>query len=136
TVKKKETGERRLPVKYLGVPLVTTRLVCHDCKELVAKVQSRIAGWKNKFLLFAGRLQLSQSVILSMHIYWASVFMLPSRIMTDIEQLMRGFLWCQGPLRRGKAKVSWDSVCLPKAEGGLGLRKIESFNVALMSYHI
>ncbi|GJU87376.1 reverse transcriptase domain-containing protein [Tanacetum coccineum] len=62
--------------------------------------------------------------------------MLPSRIMTDIEQLMRGFLWCQGPLRRGKAKVSWDSVCLPKAEGGLGLRRIKSFNVALMSYHI
>jgi hypothetical protein len=49
---------------------------------------------------------------------------------------MRGFLWCQGAMRRGKAKVSWDEICLPKIEGGLGLRKLEFFNVALISYHI
>lgn len=50
--------EGKLPVKYLGVPLVSTRLVYRDCKELVEKVQNRIADWKNKFLSFAGRLQL------------------------------------------------------------------------------
>ncbi|GJS41527.1 reverse transcriptase domain-containing protein [Tanacetum coccineum] len=61
--------EGTLLVKYLGVPLVTIRLVYRDCKELVEKVQSQIADWKNKFLSFAGRLQLAQSVISSMHIY-------------------------------------------------------------------
>ncbi|GJW80608.1 protein LAZ1 [Tanacetum coccineum] len=40
----------------------------------------------------------------------------------ELEQSMRGFLWCQGDMRRGKAKVAWDSVCLPKAEGGIGIR--------------
>ena len=71
-----------------------------------------------------------------MHLYWASVFILPAGIIHDIEQLMCGFLWCQGEMKRGKAKVSWEDVCLPKSEGSLGVRKLETFNVALMSAHI
>ena len=39
-------------------------------------------------------------------------------------------------MKRGKAKVSWDDVCLPKIEGGLGIRKLDNFNVALMSTHV
>ena len=128
--------EGTLPVKYLGVPLISTRLVYRDCKELVEKVQHRIQDWKNKFLSFAGRLQLVQSVLSSMHVYWASVFISPSRVMLDIEQLMRGFLWCQGNMCKGKAKVSWEVVCLPKQEGGLGIRRLEAFNAALIAAHI
>ncbi|GJU15267.1 hypothetical protein Tco_1143233 [Tanacetum coccineum] len=71
-----------------------------------------------------------------MHIYWASVFILPNRIVHDLEQLMRGFLWCQGEMKSGKAKVDWDFVCMPKHEGGLCIRKIDDFNVALMATHI
>nr|GEW63586.1 RNA-directed DNA polymerase, eukaryota, reverse transcriptase zinc-binding domain protein [Tanacetum cinerariifolium] len=37
-------------------------------------------------------------------------------------QLMRGFLWCNGKLKRGKAKVAWDVICLPKRECGLSIR--------------
>ncbi|GJU17767.1 hypothetical protein Tco_1250014 [Tanacetum coccineum] len=72
-----------LPVKYLGVPLISTRLVYRDCKELVEKVQNRIRDWKNKFLSFADRLQLVQSVLSSKHVYWASVSILPSWILSS-----------------------------------------------------
>ena len=71
-----------------------------------------------------------------MHLYWASVFILPAGIIHEIEQLMCGFLWCQGDMKRGKAKVSWEDVCLPKYEGGLGVRKLETVNIALMTSHI
>ncbi|GJW23351.1 putative reverse transcriptase domain, reverse transcriptase zinc-binding domain protein [Tanacetum coccineum] len=77
--------EGKLPVKYLGVPLVSSRLIYRDCKELVENVKSKINDWKNKFLSFAGRVQLVQSVLASMHIYWASVFMIPSRTLLDLE---------------------------------------------------
>ncbi|GJS63450.1 hypothetical protein Tco_0678014 [Tanacetum coccineum] len=70
----------KLPVKYLGVPLVPSCLLIRDCTELMEK---------------------------------ASVFILPSHLMLDLEQLMRGFLWCQGEMRKGKAKVAWEAVCLP-----------------------
>ncbi|GKE05253.1 hypothetical protein Tco_1397271 [Tanacetum coccineum] len=128
--------EGRLPVKYLGVPLISTRLIYRDCKELTDRIRSRIRDCKNKSLSAAGRLQLFRSVIGSMHVYWASVFVLPTRILLELEQLMRGFLWCQGDMRKGKAKVSWEVVCLPKNEGGLGLRRLELFNKALMVTHI
>ncbi|GJV97940.1 hypothetical protein Tco_1549517 [Tanacetum coccineum] len=128
--------EGRLPVKYLGVPLVSSRLMVRDCKELVEKVQSRVQDWKNKSLSIAGRLQLIRSVVGLMHIFWASVFVIPTRVLLDIEQIMRNFLWCPGTSSKGKAKVTWEVVCLPKNEGGLGVRRLDHFNSALMVSHI
>ncbi|GJR41735.1 putative RNA-directed DNA polymerase [Tanacetum coccineum] len=126
----------RLPVKYLGVPLVSSRLIYHDCKELIEKVQSRVDNWKNKFLSTAGRLQLIQSVIGSLHVFWASVFMLPSHVLLDIEQIMRRFLWSHGNTQKGQAKVAWDIICLPRIEGGLSIRRLDPFNKALMVTHV
>ncbi|GJR67387.1 retrotransposon protein, putative, ty1-copia subclass [Tanacetum coccineum] len=60
----------------------------------------------------------------------------PQGIIDDIHQLIRGFLWCNGESIRGKAKVSWDEICLPKKERGLGLRHLDIFNYALMTTHI
>nr|GEY06052.1 reverse transcriptase domain-containing protein [Tanacetum cinerariifolium] len=41
------------------------------------------------------------------------------RRMPSCQKLTRGFLWCQGKIKRSKAKVAWDSVCKPKHKGGL-----------------
>ncbi|GKA81906.1 sodium/hydrogen exchanger 6 [Tanacetum coccineum] len=105
-----------------------------DCKVLIEKLESHVNDWRNKFLSLAGRLQLMRSVLSSM--YWASVFILPARIISELEQLMRGFLWCQGEMKKGKAKVAWEAVCLPQREGGLGIRRIKDFDIALMATHI
>ena len=71
-----------------------------------------------------------------MNVFWASVFMLPTKVLHDIEQIMRNFLWCPGESNRGKSKVAWEVVCLPKDEGGLGIRRLSHFNTALMVSHI
>ncbi|GKA94897.1 hypothetical protein Tco_0816935, partial [Tanacetum coccineum] len=47
-----------------------------------------------------------------------------------------GFLWCHGSMRKGRAKVAWEVVCLPKEEGGLGVRRLDLFNKALMISHV
>nr|GEV42320.1 hypothetical protein [Tanacetum cinerariifolium] len=113
--------EGSLPVKCLGVPLVSSRLIYKDCKELIEKVQRRVDDWKNKLLSISGRLQLVNSIIGSLHVFWASVLILPTRILLDIEHIMRGFLWCHGKLRSGKAKVAWEVICLLKDDGVLEL---------------
>ncbi|GKC06324.1 reverse transcriptase domain, reverse transcriptase zinc-binding domain protein [Tanacetum coccineum] len=41
-----------------------------------------------------------------------------------------------GKMRKGKSKVAWEDVCLPKNEGGLGVKRLDIFNKALMSSHI
>ncbi|KAJ9549981.1 hypothetical protein OSB04_022524 [Centaurea solstitialis] len=59
-----------LPVKYLGVPQISTKLFHNDCLGLIDKVRKRIMDWKNKWLSFAGRLQLINFVLSSNSVYW------------------------------------------------------------------
>ncbi|GJV89008.1 RNA-directed DNA polymerase, eukaryota, reverse transcriptase zinc-binding domain protein [Tanacetum coccineum] len=67
----------KLPVRYLGVPLITKKISSTDCKPLIDKVKNRVLDWRNKALSYSGRLQLISSVLSAMQIYWASVFLLP-----------------------------------------------------------
>ncbi|KAL0335971.1 UNVERIFIED_CONTAM: CTD small phosphatase-like protein 2 [Sesamum radiatum] len=124
-----------LPVKYLGVPLISSRLTMADCKPLIDKLDSRIAGWNHLNLTYAGRAQLMKSVLSSLHSYWALVFILPKGVIKILEAKMRKFLW-KGSTGRGYAKVAWEQVCRPKEEGGLGFCNILVMNQALMLKHL
>src|SRR4051812_33726147 len=87
----------QLPVRYLGVPLVSGRLKHCDCQPLVDRITSRIHSWTAKYLTFAGRLQLIESVINSMVHYWMSVFILPKRVIKAVEKICCAYLWKGGP---------------------------------------
>nr|GEU31439.1 hypothetical protein [Tanacetum cinerariifolium] len=126
-------AEGTLHVQYLGVPLISSRLLNQDCKILVENDRNRIGDWKNKSISFAGRLQLCKSVILSMQIYWASVLVIPMGIIRDSQQLICGFLWCNGDYKRGKAKVAWDDICLPIRKGRFGLRCLENWPLSWLA---
>ncbi|KAL0287048.1 UNVERIFIED_CONTAM: putative ribonuclease H protein [Sesamum radiatum] len=124
-----------LPVKYLGVPLTSSRLTVADCRPLINTLESRLEGWKQLSLSFAGRALLIKSVLSTLHAYWALVFILPKGIIELIEAKIRKFLW-QGSTGCGYAKVSWEQICKPKEEGGLGFRTIITMNQALMLKHL
>ncbi|GKA11704.1 putative reverse transcriptase domain, reverse transcriptase zinc-binding domain protein [Tanacetum coccineum] len=128
--------EGKLPVRYLGVPLLSKRLYVNDCSVLVDKVKKKILNWKNKSLSFAGRLQLILLVVGSMQVYWSFMFILPITISNEVERLMRDFLWNYGDFKRGKARIKWADVCKPKVEGCLGIKSLESWNISLISKHI
>nr|GEV90681.1 RNA-directed DNA polymerase, eukaryota, reverse transcriptase zinc-binding domain protein [Tanacetum cinerariifolium] len=57
----------------------------------------------------------------------------PSAIKPSILNSMP---FAEGEMKKGKAKVTWDSICMPKHEGGLGIHRIEDLNIALMATHI
>lgn len=52
------------------------------------------------------------------------MFILPARCLDTIESMCSNFLWSGSPNHSHKAKVSWDEICYPKEEGGLGIRKL------------
>ncbi|GJV83163.1 hypothetical protein Tco_1523061 [Tanacetum coccineum] len=95
---------------------------------VVDKVRSKVNDWKNKALSYAGRVQLIASILSSMQNYWASVFLLPKQVIYEINKMLKGFLWCQGELANGKANVSWETVCKPKNQGGLGIKDLGVWN--------
>ena len=110
-----------LPVRYLGVPLVTRRLSMKDCSNLEDKIKARINSWSAKLLTYAGRIQLIQSVLYNIQNFWCRHFILPKGVLKRIMQLCSSFLWKGKDQSARGARVSWDCICYPKSEGGLGL---------------
>ncbi|GJY81936.1 RNA-directed DNA polymerase, eukaryota, reverse transcriptase zinc-binding domain protein [Tanacetum coccineum] len=94
----------RLHVRYLGDSLSSKRIGVSNCKVLLDKVKGRISNWKNKYLSYAGRLQLIASVLESIHVYWASMFLLPLTVINDINKILKDFLWNHGDTSKGNAK--------------------------------
>ncbi|KAL0790255.1 hypothetical protein Bca101_006501 [Brassica carinata] len=57
--------------------------------------------------------------------------MLPKGCIAAIESLCARFFWSGNIEKKEKAKIAWDTVCLPKKEGGLGIRSIQVWNQVL-----
>lgn len=85
-----ETGfvKGSFPFRYLGVPLNSKRLFVADCDVLVDKITGRISCWSSRNLSYAARVVLVNSVLMSIHTYWAQVFLLPKSILAKISQLL------------------------------------------------
>jgi len=107
-----------------------------DCGVLVDKISSNIDFWLAKKLSFAWRLQLIMAVLYSILSFWWGFFVLPKKIVKILEQKFNRYLWSGSDSCKAKVKVAWELVCVPKTEGGLGLKRIEDWNRAAMMSHI
>ncbi|CAN1278623.1 Putative ribonuclease H protein At1g65750 [Linum perenne] len=105
-----------LLVRYLGLPLIASKLSLRDCHSLIQKITMRIRGWSTKTLSFAGRLHLINAVLLSLSQFWMSVFPLPLSVIKRVQQLCASYLLGGGG-GGGGGKVAWSDVTFPKQEG-------------------
>ncbi|XP_077249090.1 uncharacterized protein LOC143888520 [Tasmannia lanceolata] len=122
--------EGSLPIKYLGLPLITKRLSSHDCQPLLTKIRSRLGMWNNKKLSRAGRIELIKAVLTSFQIYWFATYNIPMGILLEIEKIFRNFLWRGSDQQNRYSPIAWAVVCRPKREGGVGLRSVIDINRA------
>ena len=116
-----------LPMSYLGMPLGASHNSPSIWNPILEKIEQKLAGWK-KYLSKGGKLMLLKSTLSSLPTYFLSLFTIPTYVANRIEKLQRDFLW-------GNSKthlVGWDKVCAPIANGGLGIRKLTTFNKALL----
>lgn len=119
------------PFRYLGIPLSASRLKGTDYAPLIDRITELIRSWTSQMLSYAGRLELLRSVVQGVCCYWLSIFSIPSSIIDRIEGLCRSFLWGSKI-----GRVSWRQVCLPREEGGLGLRDLRTWNKALLAKNL
>ena len=61
-------------------------------------------------------------------LFYLSIFKAPVAVCNKISSIQRKFLWDWGRQNKSISWVSWDNVCNPLEEGGLGVKEIRNFN--------
>ena len=120
------------PTTYLGAPLFFGSSKSFHFENLVDAFRSKLAGWKANVLSFAGRLILVKHVlaIIPLNIFLSTPC--PKKVCLHIEWILRNFLWSTNYSKSKHNIVLWEIVCLPKSEGGLGIRCINDVNDSCM----
>ncbi|XP_074293258.1 uncharacterized protein LOC141620232 [Silene latifolia] len=124
--------EGLLPFRYLGVPITCGRMSKMDCSILVEKLITRIRSFGSKKLSYSGRLVLVSSVLTPLYNYWVNIFVIPKGVLNKVNSICRNYLWDGGADFIRCPRVSWEKICSPKSEGGLGLRDSHVWNIAAM----
>ena len=125
----------KLPFTYLGLPVGTTRPKIVDLLPLVDCMERRLTA-SSCFLTQGGKLQLLNSVISSMPIYFLCSLHIPAGIIKQLERIQRQCLWRKYGQDSGKSLDSWELVCRPRNKGGLGILNLQLQNQALLMKHL
>ena len=124
---------RTIPFVYLGLPIGGNARRVAFWEPLLYQLKSRLSSWNSKHLSFGGRLVLLKFVLSSLPVYTFSFFKAPSGIISFIESILNCFFGWGGSEDHKKILwVDWNFVCRSKEVGGLGVRIIREFNIALL----
>ena len=116
--------------KYLGCPIFQQLINSDLFEPLITKATTKLDGWKANSLSKAGRMVLIQSHLEALPAHTMQCFQLPQTVLKQLDSINRDFFWKSTTTDKGMKMITWDKVCMPKARGGLGLRKAEAINKA------
>nr|XP_016448846.1 PREDICTED: uncharacterized protein LOC107773929 [Nicotiana tabacum] len=118
-----------LPMRYLGLPLTSKKWSKVECHQLVEKIIKKINSGYSKQLSYAGRLQVINVVLFAVYNFWGAVFILPQRVIKEVNRKCREYLWGSTEGHRKMALVAWDLICRPKKCGGLNIKGCKLWNM-------
>ncbi|XP_021836918.2 uncharacterized protein [Spinacia oleracea] len=119
--------------KYLGLPTIigkSKKMVFASLKERIWK---KLQGWKEKLLSRPGKEVLIKAVAQAIPTYMMSIFKIPDGFLDEIHALCARFWWGSDGTNRKMHWHSWETMCKPKAMGGMGFRDLKVFNQALLA---
>lgn len=119
--------------KYLGLPLITSRITKTDCLPLFENITSKLCSWSNTKLSQAGRLVIVQSITTAMISYWSRHYILPAKLISMVNSALARFLWHGDPFSKKLIPISFWKAQLPKNLRGLGITNIKTWNKAAIS---
>ena len=125
-----------LPFTYLGLPMGTTKPSVHDLIPVISKIDKRLSGVA-RFMNHSGRLTYVNSVVASMPIFAMCSLKVHVTILDHVDKSSRNFLWYGNEINKGgKCLASWEMICKPKQQGGLGVLNLREQNKALLIKHL
>ncbi|XP_057251762.1 uncharacterized protein LOC130591842 [Beta vulgaris subsp. vulgaris] len=124
------------PFRYLGVPITPNRISISNCNVLINRILKRIMCWSSRHLSYAGRATLVNAVLLTIHTYWAQVFLLPQYVIQRVTQICRAYLWDGETFLHKPPLVAWEWVCRLKKCSRHGVRDCMVWNTATMGKYM
>ena len=73
-----------------------------------------------------------KSVVTALPNHVMSVYRLPKATVKKLTSAVAQFWWSPGGSTKGMHWKSWDKLCLPKDNGGLGFKDLMDFNTAML----
>ncbi|KAL6549238.1 hypothetical protein OROHE_009083 [Orobanche hederae] len=121
---------------YLGLPIFSVQKKRLQFDFLREKVGRRVESWKNKLFSSGGREVLVKSILQAIPIYAMSCFRIPTGVCLEIERLCQNFWWGDSESKKTIHWSKWNELCIPKSQGGLGFRRLELLNRALLAKQV
>ena len=100
---------------------------------IAERMLSKLAGWKARFLSFAGRCVMVKSVLTAIPNYVMQGAVLPVHLCEKIDRISRDFLWGSSAEKKKLHLVGWSRIIMPKKDGGLGIQQARAKNIALLA---
>lgn len=79
---------------------------------------------------------LLKAIVQAIPTFAMSYFKLPMGLCHDIEVMIKTFFWGQQGDRRKIHWKKWETLCLPKNEGGMGFKKLRKFNEGMLAKQV
>ncbi|KAJ0805636.1 putative RNA-directed DNA polymerase [Helianthus annuus] len=121
------------PFKFLGLKVGANMNRISNWQPVIESFRARLAKWKSHLLSIGGRVVLIKSVMESLPTYYFSLYKAPKKIISDLEAMIKKFLWGGSGEVKKIHWVAWEKVSCQKKFGGLGLSKLEVTNKSLLA---
>ncbi|CAL1352894.1 unnamed protein product [Linum trigynum] len=126
-------GWSYLPTIYLGLPLGASSNSSAIWNNIMLRFQSRLDGWRSKFLSLGGRIILCKSSMSSQPLYQFSLVRAPKTVIHKMEKMQRNFIWSGTQDKSKFHLVRWNICKASKERGGLGVLDLNCMNSALLA---
>jgi len=123
----------RVPFKYLELEVGGNPRKKSFWEPIIERLSAKFSVWKGKSMSLAGRICLVKAVFTAIPLFYLSFFKAPRGVCDRMVSIQRRFLWGWGREKKQIPWVSWENVCKPLEEGGLGIKNVRNFNEALLA---
>lgn len=119
--------------KYLGVPVLQKRVTKSTFAYILDGMKKKLSNWKADMLSLAGRRVMVQSILATMPVYTMQVISLPVSVCMLLTNCAKISFGGDREDKRKIHLIKWSEVCMPRVNGGLGIRMARDFNNALLA---
>lgn len=118
---------------YLRLPLGGYPKRVSFWQPMIDKTHTKLDKWRKFNLSRGGRSTLCKSVLSNLPTYYMSLFLMPEKVISILERIMRNFFWEGHKGSKINHLVKWNLVIKPRIDEGLGFGGLKAKNLALLA---